>query len=316
MYAVGIDIGGTKIAGALVDEDGTLVREARVATPASDGAGIVDAVVTLVEELIDGVEAIGVGVAAAGFIDADQSIIVYSPNLSWRNEPLKAKLDAKLSIPVIIENDANAAGWAEFRYGAGRGSKHMTMLTIGTGVGGAVIADSKMLRGGFGIGGELGHIRMVPNGLLCGCGAHGCLEQYGSGTALLRAARELADSGSDEGALLRKLRDAAGELTGDQVYEAILQSDAGALRLLAELGDWIGQAVASLTAVLDPEIVVIGGGVSAAGDLLLEPIRKAYLANLPARGYRPELKIKTAEFVNDAGVVGAADLVRLALAQR
>jgi glucokinase len=280
MYAVGIDIGGTKIAGALVDEDGTIVREARVATPASDGEGIVDAVVTLVEELIEGVEAIGVGVAAAGFIDADQSIIVYSPNLSWRNEPLKAKLDAKLSIPVIIENDANAAGWAEFRYGAGRGSKHMTMLTIGTGVGGAVIADSKMLRGGFGIGGELGHIRMVPNGLLCGCGTHGCLEQYGSGTALLRAARELADSGSDEGALLRKLRDAAGELTGDQVYEAILQSDAGALRLLAELGEWIGQAVASLTAVLDPEIVVIGGGVSAAGDLLLEPIRKSYLAKM------------------------------------
>ena len=137
MYAVGIDIGGTKIAGALVDEDGTIVREARVATPASDGEGIVEAVVTLVEELIDGVEAIGVGVAAAGFIDADQALIVYSPNLSWRNEPLKAKLDAKLSIPVIIENDANAAGWAEFRYGAGRGSKHMTMLTIGTGVGGA-----------------------------------------------------------------------------------------------------------------------------------------------------------------------------------
>lgn len=316
MYAVGIDIGGTKIAGALVDEDGNIVRDARVATPASDGEGIVEAVVTLVEELIDGVEAIGVGVAAAGFIDADQALIVYSPNLSWRNEPLKARLDAKLSIPVIIENDANAAGWAEFRYGAGRGSKNMAMLTIGTGVGGAVIADSKMLRGGFGIGGELGHIRMVPNGLLCGCGAYGCFEQYGSGTALLRAARELADAGTGEGVLLRKLRDAAGELTGEQVYEAILQSDAGALRLLAELGEWIGQAIASLTAVLDPEVVVIGGGVSAAGDLLLEPIRRAYLANLPARGYRPELKIKTAEFVNDAGVVGAADLVRLALAQR
>lgn len=316
MYAVGIDIGGTKIAGALVDEDGTIVREARVATPASDGEGIVEAVVSLVEELIDGVGAIGVGVAAAGFIDAEQSTIVYAPNLSWRNEPLKAKLDAKLSIPVIIENDANAAGWAEFRYGAGRGTKHMAMLTIGTGVGGAVIADSKMLRGGFGIAGELGHIRVVPNGRLCGCGAHGCIEQYGSGTALLRAARELADAETAEGETLRKLRDAAGELTGDQVYEAILQGDAGALRLLAELGEWIGQTIASLTAVLDPEVVVIGGGVSAAGNLLLDPIRKAYLANLPARGFRPELKIKTAEFVNDAGVVGAADLVRLALAQR
>ena len=316
MYAVGIDIGGTKIAGALVAEDGSIVREARVATPATDGDGIVDAVVALVEELTDGSEAIGVGVAAAGFIDADQSTIVYAPNLSWRNEPLKAKLDAKLEIPVIIENDANAAGWAEFRYGAGRGTRHMAMLTIGTGVGGAVIVDSKMLRGGFGIAGELGHIRVVPNGRLCGCGAHGCIEQYGSGTALLRAARELAEEQTSEGAMLRALRDEAGELSGEQVYAAILGGDAGALRLLAEVGSWLGQTIASLSAVLDPEVVVIGGGVSAAGELLLNPIREAYLANMPAKGFKPELQIKAAEFENDAGVVGAADLVRLALDQR
>jgi glucokinase len=316
MYAVGIDIGGTKIAGGLVAEDGTIVRESRVATPATDGDGIVDAVVELVHELTEGAEAIGVGVAAAGFIDADQATIVYAPNLSWRNEPLKAKLDAKLSIPVIIENDANAAGWAEFRYGAGRGARHMAMLTIGTGVGGAVIVDSKMLRGGFGIAGELGHIRVVPDGRLCGCGAHGCIEQYGSGTALLRAARELADSADAQGAFLRDLRDKAGELTGDEVYAAISAGDPGALRVLGEVGAWIGQTIASLSAVLDPEVVVIGGGVSAAGELLLQPIREAYLENMPARGFRPELQIKAAEFVNDAGVVGAADLVRLALEQR
>jgi glucokinase len=236
--------------------------------------------------------------------------------LSWRNYPFKAKLEALLSYPVIIENDANAAGWAEFRYGAGRGTTNMTMLTIGTGVGGAVIADSKMLRGGFGIGGELGHIRVVPNGRLCGCGAHGCIEQYGSGTALLRSARELADSPSEAGSRLRELRDAAGELKGEQVYQTILEGDAGALGLLEELGSWLGQTIASISAVLDPEVVVIGGGVSAAGELLLEPIREAYLANMPARGFRPELQLKVAEFVNDAGVVGAADLVRLAVTQR
>jgi glucokinase len=285
-----------------------------VPTPPTYGDDRVDAVVALVEELIEGVDAIGVGVAAAGFIDAERSTIVYSPNIGWRNEPLKAKLDAKLPIPVIIENDANAAGWAEFKFGAGRGTTNMAMLTIGTGVGGAIIADSNLLRGGFGIGGELGHIRVVPEGLLCGCGAHGCLEQYGSGTALLTAARKLADAATAEGQTLRRLRDEAGELTGHQVYEAILQGDAGALRLLSELGTWLGEAVASLTAVLDPEVLVIGGGVSAAGELLLDPIRKAYLANLPARGFRPELKIKAAEFDNDAGVMGAADLVRLALA--
>ena len=316
MHAVGIDIGGTKIAGALVDESGQIIREARVATPDAGGDSIVEAVVAIVQELAAGESVIGVGVAAAGFIDAEQANILYAPNLSWRNYPFKAKLEALLSYPVIIENDANAAGWAEFRYGAGRGTKNMTMLTIGTGVGGAVIADSKMLRGGFGIGGELGHIRVVPDGRLCGCGAHGCIEQYGSGTALLRSARELADSANDAGARLRRLRDEAGELKGEQVYQAILEGDSGALGLLEDLGSWLGQTIASLSAVLDPEVVVIGGGVSAAGELLLEPIRKAYLANMPARGFRPELQLKVAEFVNDAGVVGAADLVRLAVSQR
>jgi glucokinase len=316
MHAIGIDIGGTKIAGALVDADGQIVLEERVPSPAGDPEAMVDAVVGLIERLSANHEVIGAGVAAAGFIDAEQSTIIYAPNISWRNEPFKAKLEAKLSIPVIIENDANAAGWAEFRYGAGRGYKHMIMLTIGTGVGGAVIADSHMLRGGFGIAGELGHIRVVPDGLLCGCGQHGCLESYASGSALLRAAKELAGSGDPEGARLREIEAEAGKLTGLEVYRAILEGDKGALRILGELGAWLGQAIGSLVAVLDPEVVVIGGGVSAAGDLLLDPIREAYLAHLPARGYRPELKITTAEFVNDAGVVGAADLVRVAFRDR
>ncbi len=316
MYAIGIDIGGTKIAGALVDANGVIVLEERVPSPANDSEAMVEAVVGLIQRLSANHEVIGAGVAAAGFIDADQSTIIYAPNISWRNEPFKAKLEAKLDIPVIIENDANAAGWAEYRYGAGRGYKHMIMLTIGTGVGGAVITDSRMLRGGFGIAGELGHLRMVPDGLLCGCGQHGCLESYASGSALLRAAKELAASGAPDGVRLREIEAEAGELTGLEVYKAILEGDAGALRILSELGAWLGQAVASLTAVLDPEVVVIGGGVSAAGDLLLDSIRSAYLAHLPARGFRPELKITTAEFVNDAGVVGAADLVRVAFTAR
>ncbi len=313
MYTVGIDIGGTKIAGALVDIDGNIVAESKVPTPAQDPDALVDAVVALVTELSLGREVLGVGVAAAGFIDADQANIIYAPNLSWRNEPFKAKLQAKLPLPVIIENDANAAAWAEFRYGAGKGFQHMVMLTIGTGVGGAVIVNGQMLRGGFGIAGELGHLRVVPNGKLCGCGQHGCLESYGSGTALLKAAKELASSDLEIGSRLRELEAQAGELTGAQVYTAILEKDPGALQILTELGSWLGEAIGSLTAVLDPQVVVIGGGVSAAGDLLLNPIREAYLAHLPARGFRPELEIKGAEFVNDAGVVGAADLVRSAL---
>ena len=316
MYAIGIDIGGTKIAGALVDADGQIVKELRVPSPAQDSSALVDAVVGLIEELADGYEVLGAGVAAAGFIDDEQSNIIYAPNINWRNEPFKARLEAKLDIPVIIENDANAAGWAEYRYGAGKGYKHMVMLTIGTGVGGAVITDSKMLRGGFGIAGELGHLRIVPNGLPCGCGQNGCLESYGSGTALLKAAKALADSGDPSGAKLRELQATAGQLSGQEVYQAILEQDPGALRLLAELGDWLGQGIASLVAVLDPQIVVIGGGVSAAGDLLLNPIREGYLRSLPARGFRPELVITGAEFVNDAGVVGAADLARVSLSPK
>jgi glucokinase len=310
MHAIGIDIGGTKIAGALVDESGSIVREMRVPTPANDVAALTAAVANIINELAAGQEVVGAGIAAAGFIDADQSHIVYAPNLSWRNEPFKANLEKLISIPVLLENDANAAGWAEYRYGAGVGTKHMVMLTIGTGVGGAVIADSRMLRGGFGIAGELGHIRLVPNGKLCGCGQHGCLESYGSGSALLKSARELVASGDPKGARLAQLERNAGQLTGNEVYQAIQEQDPGALELLAELGSWIGQAIGSLVAVLDPEMVVIGGGVSAAGDLLLNPIREAFLEHLPARGFRPELKIVAAEFVNDAGVVGAADLVR------
>ncbi len=316
MHAIGIDIGGTKIAGALVDSEGQIVRESRVPTPAKDIDALVAADVGLIRELSEGRKVLGAGVAAAGFVDAEQANVIYATNLTGRNEPLKAKLEALIDIPVIIENDANAAAWAEYRYGAGRGYRHMTMLTIGTGVGGAIITNSKMLRGGFGVAAELGHMRIVPNGRECACGAKGCFEQYASGTALLKAARELADSSDRDGERLRALRESAGELTGTQVYQAITEHDPGALRILTELGTWIGETIASLSAILDPEVVVIGGGVSAAGDLLLDPIRKAFLANMPAHGFRPELEIKVAEFVNDAGVVGAADLVRVAWEQR
>jgi glucokinase len=311
MNTVGIDIGGTKIAGALVSESGEILCELKVPSPANDSQALQAAVVSMVNELRQGQEILAVGVAAAGFIDANQAVVVYSPNLSWRNEPLKAKLEADLGVPVFIENDANAAGWAEYRFGAGRGSHHMMMLTIGTGVGGAIVANGELFRGAFGIGAELGHSNFIPNGKACGCGQKGCLEQYGSGTALLNSAKELVASGIPDASRLAELASLKGELTGVEVYQAIQEGDTGALRLLGELGTNLGMAVASFTAILDPEIVVIGGGVSAAGELLLEPIRASYLAHLPARGFRPELEIVAAQLHNDAGVVGVADLARL-----
>ncbi|BDZ53329.1 ROK family glucokinase [Agromyces marinus] len=309
MHAIGIDIGGTKIAGAVVDDLGAIVRSARVPTP-TDASALEDAVVAMIGELSDSGPVDAVGVAAAGFIDAAQSTVYYAPNIDWRNEPLREKLERRAGRPVVIENDANAAGWAEFRFGAGRLVSDMVMLTIGTGVGGAVVSNDRLFRGGFGIGAELGHLRLVPDGLACGCGRRGCLEQYGSGRALLRIAGEIADGGGI-GEALATARSERGGLDGHVVGALIGSGDPGAMAALERLGRWLGEAAASMSAVLDPQRFVFGGGVSVAGEALLEPIRAAYLEHLPARGYRPEPDFVIAELVNDAGVVGAADLARV-----
>ncbi len=314
MHAIGIDIGGTKIAGALVSEAGEILRLEKRSTPAGDPVAIVDLVVGLITELGEGEDVSAAGVAAAGFIDKEQSIVYYAPNINWRSEPFRQHLtDLLPGLDITIDNDANAAGWAEYRFGAGRGATDMTLLTIGTGVGGAVVADGELFRGGFGAAGEIGHLRVVPNGLPCGCGARGCIEQYGSGRALLRMANEMADAGGI-GQNLADVRAANdGVLEGPAVAALIAEHDPGALAALRELGGWLGQACASIGAVLDPQLFVFGGGVAIAGESLLEPIREAYLANLPARGFHPEPAFTTAELVNDAGVVGAADLARVHL---
>jgi glucokinase len=309
VHAIGIDIGGTKIAAALVDESGTIIRSDRRPTTASDPRGIEDAVVDMITGLAEGEEVIAAGIAAAGFIDAAQSVVYYGPNVNWRHEPLRATLEARLDMPILIENDANAAGWAEFSFGAGQLYSDMVMLTIGTGVGGAIISENRLFRGGFGCAAELGHLRVVPDGRACGCGAKGCIEQYGSGRALLRIADEIADAGGI-GQGLAAARKGKGKLTGKDVGRLIRDGDNGALAALRQLGGSLGQACASLAAVLDPQIFVFGGGVADAGELLLEPIRAAYLENLPARGYHPEAEFAIAQLVNDAGVVGAADLAR------
>jgi glucokinase len=312
-HAIGIDIGGTKIAGAVVDELGQIVRADRVPTPA-DTALLEDAVVAMIESLRGGEAVTAVGVAAAGFIDAAQSTVYYAPNIDWRNEPFREKLERRVGGSVVVENDANAAGWAEFRFGAGRLVSDMVMLTIGTGVGGAIVAGDRLFRGGFGAGAELGHLRVVPGGIACGCGQYGCIEQYGSGRALLRMANEMADAGGI-GQGLARVRAEHGTLDGALVGALIEQGDPGALAALRQLGHWLGEASASLSAVLDPQRFVFGGGVAVAGELLLAPIREAYLEHLPARGYHPEPDFVIAELVNDAGVVGAADLARVWVAE-
>ncbi|MFI8594019.1 ROK family glucokinase [Microbacterium sp. NPDC078428] len=310
---IGIDIGGTKIAAAVVDETGAILRRDRRPTSAAQPRAIEDSVVEMVRDLSEGLTIAAVGIAAAGFIDASQSVVYYAPNIDWRHEPLREKLEARLRKPTVIDNDANAAGWAEFRFGAGRDVTDMVMLTLGTGVGGAIVAGGRLFRGGFGAGGELGHLRLVPGGMPCGCGARGCFEQYASGRALHRIADELADAGGI-GAGLAAQREQHGTLGAAQISELIRAADPGALAALGQIGSAVGQACASIGAVLDPQMFVVGGGVAAAGDRLLEVVRAQYLDVLPARGFHPQPEFRIAHFVNDAGVVGAADLARLPLA--
>ena len=211
----------------------------------------------------------------------------------------------------MIENDANAAAWGEFRYGAGHDVNDLLLVTVGTGVGGGVVLDGELYRGGFGAGAEIGHVRVVPDGILCGCGNHGCFEQYASGSAMVREARIAARGGS---LLARGLLDRAGgdpeQITGPLITEAAQQGDPFAAEQLAHTGFWLGEGIASLTAVLDPAVVVIGGGVSEAGDLLLGPVRSAFSAQLTGRGHRPALEIRKASLGNRAGLIGAADLAR------
>lgn len=307
----GIDVGGTKIAGGVVDPSGTIVEELRVESPAEDTEAIEDAIAGLVNELASRHDITGVGVGAAGYIDKDRSTVLFSPNLAWRSLDLKADLAERIDLPIVIENDANAAAWGEFQYGAGEDVDDLLLLTVGTGVGGGIVLDGKLHRGAFGVAAEIGHLRVVPQGHLCGCGNRGCLEQYGSGSALVREARVGAEGRS---LLAKDLLDRAGgdpeAIDGPMITEAARAGDTFSIELLADLGRWLGEGIASLAAVLDPAVVVIGGGVSEADDLLLDPMRTAFRTSLSGRGHRPVAEIRKASLGNDAGLIGAADLAR------
>jgi glucokinase len=310
---VGIDVGGTKIAGGLVAADGTPVGSARRESPATDSSEIVASIADLVEELRGRAddEIAGVGVAAAGFVDRDRSTVLFAPNLAWRNEPLRADLEKRLGMSVVIENDANAAAWGEFRFGAGEDVDDLLLITVGTGIGGGVVVDGELLRGGFGIGAEVGHVRVVPDGRLCGCGNHGCWEQYGSGSALVRTTRQEAAGSLLAAALLERAGGDPEKIDGPMISHAAAEGDAFAVAQLEQLGNWLGAGIASLAAVLDPTVVVVGGGVSEAGELLLGPLRESFARLLTGRGHRPMADIRQAALGNRAGMLGAADLARM-----
>jgi len=308
--ACGIDVGGTKIAGGVVDETGRILEELRVESPATDVPAIEAAIEKLVTELRTRHPIDAVGIGAAGYIDKARAVVLFAPNLAWRDLDLKADLERALDLPVVVENDANAAAWGEFQFGAGHDADDLLLVTIGTGVGGGVVLDGSLYRGAFGVGAEIGHMRVVPDGILCGCGNRGCFEMYASGSALVREARTAARSSLLAADLLVLAGGDPDAITGPLITQAARAGDTFATEQLSALGRWLGEGIASLTAVLDPTVVVVGGGVSAADELLLGPARAAFSAQLTGRGHRPMLEIRKARLGNRAGLIGAADLTR------
>lgn len=309
---IGVDIGGTKVAAAVVAEDGSMIEKARVDTPAQTAGSVNDAIAELVGKLHARHEVDAVGMGAPGFVAADRSTVRFTPNLPWRAEPLGVEMSERLGLPVVVENDANCAAWAEMRFGAARGERNVVVLTIGTGLGGGVITEGRLLRGEYGVAAEVGHMNVViEGGLRCGCGNRGCWEMYGSGRALVREAREMARISPSLSARMLELAGGDPEkITGPEVTQAAREGDPAALEAFRVVAGSIGFGVADLAAILDPAVFVIGGGVADAGEMLREPIERAFHERLTARGRRPTARVVLAQLGGEAGMVGAADLAR------
>ena len=310
---IGIDIGGTKVLGGVVDELGTVLTSQRRLTPGRSVPDVEDTIVDLVRTLSADHDVAAVGIGAAGFVDAARSSVLFSPHLAWRDEPLREALMGRITMPVVVDNDANAAALAECRFGAGVGHRYVLCITMGTGIGGALVIDNRVFRGANGMAGEFGHVQVVPDGHRCECGNRGCWEQYASGNALVRDAGELMRSGSPVAhGLMERVEGDVSRLTGPLVAEAARDGDPFAVEMFTDIGTWLGVGLAGMTAAFDPSAIVVGGGVSAAGDLLLGPARRAFSRTLTGRGHRPEPPIMEAALGAEAGFIGAADMARSA----
>jgi glucokinase len=312
---IGVDLGGTKIAAGIVDDEGSIVDQIRRDTPTADRAATSAAIAEMIAYLRLEHEVEGVGVGVAGYIDNDRTTVRFSPNLEpreqWQNVPLGSHLSEATGLPVVIENDANSAAWGEFRFGAGKDVDDLLLVTVGTGVGGGLVVGGQLFRGAFGIGAEVGHMRVVPAGIECGCGQYGCLEQYAAGRAIVREARSRLLEGAPEAAALAALVAAdPSKLSGPTVTAQAQAGDAMCRDIIADVGRWLGEGIASLVAVLDPGMVAIGGGVSEAGDLLIEPARRAYEHHVTGARFRPHARIDIAKLGGAAGMIGAGDLAR------
>lgn len=314
--AIGIDVGGTSLKTSVVDSSGYIYEQSQVPTPTSVDA-MADALSLVVKRAQRQYPIVGVGLAVAGFLDDKCEIVRFAPHLPWRNVAVVRDMERVFQLPVILEHDANAAAWGEWRYGAAVGGRNVVMVAIGTGIGAALLIDGQLYRGSFGTAPELGHIQVVPDGRSCACGKRGCWERYCSGTALVETSLELMVAHPEIPTVLaHEVGNEARQLTGRRVMQAAATGDPIAARALDEFSDWLGVGLSMVADVFDPDLVVIAGGVGSAGAQFLPQSCQRYAENLTGRGYRPLARIKQAELGANAGQVGAAALVLERIAEQ
>ncbi|MEV4130197.1 ROK family protein [Nocardia sp. NPDC051990] len=312
---VGIDVGGTNIRASVVDGDGEVLDTVVAPTPHSARA-LENALDRAVRELCRRHPIGAVGLAVAGFINADRSTVRFAPHLPWQDAPVAERLTERLELPVILEHDANAAMWAEYRFGAAAGGHNSVLVAIGTGIGAALLIDGELYRGTHGVAPELGHLQVVPQGRSCPCGKRGCWERYCSGTALVDTAIEMLATDPVHSTVLARevLRD-PGSLTGRRVAGAAQDGDPLAVAVMADFARWLGLGLAFVSDIFDPGLIVIAGGVSSSAPLFLDEAREEYARGITGAGHRPLARIRTTQLGEAAGMIGAAELARATLAE-
>ncbi len=303
MAVCGIDLGGTKCLGVVM-EAGEIVDECRVPTPEGDDA-VMAALADLVATLGATTAIDSVGVGAAGLVDRE-GVLRFAPNLAVApGLELRSILEKRVGVPVVVDNDATCAAWGERERGAAQGFDDVVLVTLGTGIGGGIVAGGRIHRGTNGFAGEIGHVGVDPDGPDCPCGQRGCWERYASGSGLGRLAREAAAAGTASRVVELAGGD-AGDVRGEHVTRAVAEGDAEAGEILAGFGWWVGLGLAGLANIFDPQVFVLGGGLATAGEALLAPTRAAFGDLLVGAEWRPEVAIVVAELGGHAGAIGAA----------
>lgn len=316
MVNIGIDLGGTNIAGAIVDESGKIIRRTSTPTLPERGAeavvkDIVNICLQLTQEEGIPMDEIGsIGVGSPGIVDSNKGVVVFAGNLDFRNVTVAEQIQKHIQKPVYLENDANAAGYGEYIYGAGNIYKDIVVITLGTGVGGGIVLDGKIVPGSFNAGAELGHMVMVVDGEPCTCGRKGCWERYSSATGLIREAKKAADQNPES-----KLNEMVGgdlsRMNAKIPFDAAQAGDPVASKVVEEYIKYLAIGLANVINFIQPEAIILGGGVSAQGDKLIHPLKKRMIEEIFGGADWFKTEIKVAELGNDAGIIGAAMLHRL-----